>query len=327
VAATRKKETAALAFSTDFRSRLEDGGATRVEISIAQFEGVLTAAQADRLRTDLAANQKRRNEIFARAERVSSVLQTNGRLDPQDPNDHTDVADHYAVTLKPTLADRDPAQRASAIRSYAEITGIMPEIGIKTLLALTVTGDPASRVAATRELSELLRIDAAARDRVPPTLATYAKMVVKLADTDAIPSDEIIKMGDGLIRTLSRGAEENMPNPGLIELATQGNSATVQFNGQLPPVVADNRNRKPTINIPDYRKNAPGLAKDVWQQWSNKINSLPDISPLEERIYLELFAAEGGIEVNKLNGSKAGVVKKTVTTQPGQIKHSPAMAD
>ena len=70
--------------------------------------------------------------MSAKAGRVTSVLEAGKRLLPEDFDDHDDVAHHYEATLKPSLADLDPAQNASAISGYVSDIGFAPDEAIKT---------------------------------------------------------------------------------------------------------------------------------------------------------------------------------------------------
>ena len=208
------REGAALAFTIDFRPRLKTGEATLAEIATAETGGILTPARADRLRSDLADDQNRRETIAARAEKVTSALQTEGRLNPEDFDDHDDVGHHYEATLKPSLAGLDPAQKASAISGYVADTGIAPDAALKTLLGLTATGDASNRIAAARELFAVFDTDPTARDKVPPGLAAHAETLVDLADTYEPAPDEAIKRlatADAFFGDSAPGADR--PNP------------------------------------------------------------------------------------------------------------------
>ena len=114
----------------------------------------MSPARAQRLRTELADEQNRWETVSAGADRISSKLQSGGRLDPEDTADHDDVAHHYEATLRPALADLDPSQKAIVIRGYVANTGIAPEAAVKSLLGLAVAGDPTNRIVATRPLKE-----------------------------------------------------------------------------------------------------------------------------------------------------------------------------
>jgi len=72
----------------------------------------------------MAEEQKRREAVSARAGRISSLLDAGSRPDPEDTDDRDDVAHHYAATLRPSLADLDPARKAAAIGAYVLDTGI-----------------------------------------------------------------------------------------------------------------------------------------------------------------------------------------------------------
>ena len=223
------RSTAAIAFATGFRPRLVTGEATHGEIAAAETGGVLTTNQAERLRTEMAEEQIRREQVSAKAGRVTSVLQTGSRLDPEDLDDHDDLAHHYEATLKPALADLDPAQKASAISGYVAQTGIAPEAAVTTLLGLTATGDAEGRIAATRELVAVFDTDPTARNKVPPGLAAYAETLVDLADTYELAPDEAIKTADAFFGDSGPGADR--PNPALFQLVSAKNTG-VQTDAQ-----------------------------------------------------------------------------------------------
>ena len=176
----------------------------------------------DRLRAELADQQSRRENVSVRAGRISSVLEAGGRLDPEDFDDHDDVAHHYETTLRPTLTDLDPIQKAAAIRGYVEETRIAPDAAIKSLLGLTATDDAGTRIAAARAVTETFAIDPTARDKVPPVLSLHAETMAQLADTDSIPPDDIAKTADALFGKGTPGASANWPKPTLIQLAMAG---------------------------------------------------------------------------------------------------------
>jgi hypothetical protein len=108
-----RRETSALAFTANFRPRLEAGEATLAEITGAETEGILSPARAQRLRAEFQDAQQRREQVSARTERISSVLEKGGRLDPEDFDDHDDVAHHYEATLH--------CRRASARKSFQHL--------------------------------------------------------------------------------------------------------------------------------------------------------------------------------------------------------------
>jgi hypothetical protein len=254
-AVAREIETKALTFNTGFRSRLAGGGATLAEIATAHNEGVLTTAQVDRLHADFTVEQQRRSKASARAERVSSKLQTANRLDPEDFDDHDDVAHHYAATLKPSLAELDPARKAAAIGGYVAETGIAPEAALNSLLALTATGDPANRIAAARELVAVFKTDPTARDRVPPSLATHAETMAQLADTGSILPEKIIEATNALFGASTPGPAGDQPNAPLIQLAAARTSATVQTDAQpdAQPEAASEKDVPPGVEAKQFR--------------------------------------------------------------------------
>ncbi|MDA1326498.1 MAG: hypothetical protein O3C34_17365 [Proteobacteria bacterium] len=95
-----KREIATLAFTANFRPRLATGEATLAEISGAETEGILTPARANRLHTELADEQNRRDKVSARATHVTLALQTGDRLNPENSRTQDDLAHHYAATFK-----------------------------------------------------------------------------------------------------------------------------------------------------------------------------------------------------------------------------------
>jgi hypothetical protein len=66
-----RPETSALAITANFRPRLEAGEATLAEITGAETKGILSPARAQRLRADLADAQQRKQQISARAGRIT----------------------------------------------------------------------------------------------------------------------------------------------------------------------------------------------------------------------------------------------------------------
>ena len=211
------------------------------------------------MRSDLADEQNRRETIAARAEKVTSALQTGGRLNPEDTDDHDDVGHHYAATLKPSLAELDPAQKPAAIGGYVADTGIAPDAALKTLLGLTATGDASNRIAATRELVAVFDTDPTARNRVPPGLAAYAETLVDLADTYELAPDEAIKTADAFFSDNAPGADR--PNPALLQLVSAKNTG-VQIDAQ-PDAQADTTRENDTAPT-DVTEDAESDEDDVF---------------------------------------------------------------
>ncbi|MDA1324812.1 MAG: hypothetical protein O3C34_08700 [Proteobacteria bacterium] len=201
--------------------KITDSGIPK--LSLNQRRLVLTA--------DFTAGQDRRKTISAKAERIASMLQTESRPDPKDLDDQDDVAHHYAATLRPTLADLNPAQKAAAIRGYVEETGIAPDAALKSLLGLTATGDPATRIAAASALTKIFAIDTTARDRVPPALAAHAELMVQLADKYEITPEKAVRTAEALFGVGATGA--NQPSPALIQLAGAKNNAGEQTDEEF----------------------------------------------------------------------------------------------
>jgi len=176
------------------------------------------------------------------------------------------MAHHYEAVLKPPLADLDPAQKASTIGGYVADTGITPDAATKTLLAMTVTGDPASRIAAARALTDIFDIDPQARDSVPPPLADLAGLLRRLADTDTIPPEDIVNAADALFRDGAKGT--NQPNPALLQLATAeidaedtaGNKDDVFF-GEDAPFPEDDDGAADSL-VAEFRSIRDGLAEE-----------------------------------------------------------------
>jgi len=215
----RDKESSALAFARDFRARLATGAAGHAEIAAAETAGTLGPGRAATLRAELDADTARRDKANAGAGRVAALLEAGSRPDPGNPDHRADVAHHYEATLKPALAELDPARKAAAIGAYVKDIGIAPDAAFKSLLGLAVAGQPEGRIAAARALTDLLVRDPGIRDRVPPALAEFADLMRSLADTDAVPPGEIVRAGDAFLRELLPRTPDDQPNPGLRLLA------------------------------------------------------------------------------------------------------------
>jgi hypothetical protein len=232
-AAARERKAAALAFTAGFRARMENGEATHAAIAKARTEGVLTAARADRLLAEMEDDHNRRAEAFVRTSRIASLLQTGGRPDAENQEDRADVADHYETALKPTLADLDPAQQASAIGTYVAETGIAPDAAVNALMGLTVIGEAANRIAAARQLISLFDIDRTVRDRLPNALAGQARLMIRLHDIYGIPPEEAVATPQTLFA--HHGLDDPDPTP--VPLAGSDTDAGAQPDGQThgPP--------------------------------------------------------------------------------------------
>ena len=70
--------------------------------------------------------------------------------------------------------------------------------------------------------------------------------------------------------------------------------------------------RKPVIGVPAYRKEVIGQQGQVWQIWTQSVNRLPKLSPTEERAYMEIFAAEGGVTQHKGTSTWSGIEQDTL---------------
>ena len=64
---SRQRETAALAFTTGFRPRLETSDATHGDIASAETDGMLSPARADNLSTELAGHMSHMETLSGRA--------------------------------------------------------------------------------------------------------------------------------------------------------------------------------------------------------------------------------------------------------------------
>jgi len=185
----------------------------------------------------------RRQDIDTRAGRITALLEAGNRPDPDDPDYRADVAHHYEATLRPALVELDPARKAAAIGAYVNDTGIAPDAALDTLLGLTVAGEPDGRIAAARQLSDLLARYPEEWDRVPPAIIELADFIARLAGTDAIPPREIVKAGDAFLRELLPLPADDRPNPGLRLLASVksggGQPAAGQAGGQTDAAYPD----------------------------------------------------------------------------------------
>jgi hypothetical protein len=140
------------------------------------------------------------------------------------------VAHHYDATLKLSLADLEPAQKASAISGYVTEIGIIPDAALNTLLGLVATGAAPGRIAAARELITVLDTDPTARDRTPPALADFAETIERLAELDAIPPEVIIKTAEGFLG--GNEVASDQPNHALLHLARAADKSNVPTDEQ-----------------------------------------------------------------------------------------------
>ncbi len=67
------------------------------------------------------------------------------------------------------------------------------------------------------------------------------------------------------------------------------------------------------VPVPAYRKDTFLRQPNVWPRWSNAVGRLPGTSSQERRAYAEIFAAEGGTDINPVNRSKGGVTRTTLS--------------
>ena len=313
-----KREAAALAFTTGFRRRLTTGETTLAEITGAETEGILTPARADRLRTELTDEQIRRDKVSAGAERITLALQAGDRLNPADFGDQDDVAHHYAATLKPSLTDLEPAQKAAAISSYVADTGIVPDAALKTLLGLAVTGEPTGRIAAAQALKTVFIFDPTAPDQVPRTLLAHAHIMAQLAETGSIAPEEIIKVADALIGMGAPGAGADQPSPALIQLAKAENNAGAQPS--TPPGAAGANNTALTEIIEDTEVD-DDISFDEDGLLSGEGNDASIESFIEQfGILRDTLADEGNAESNALVGSIDALVGAIDRHDPEEIE-------
>ncbi|MCF3628179.1 hypothetical protein RJ527_08890 [Thalassospiraceae bacterium LMO-SO8] len=64
--------------------------------------------------------------------------------------------------------------------------------------------------------------------------------------------------------------------------------------------------------VPLYRKQVIKGQKDEWPKQHDAFTRLPGLSGSEHRAYMEIFAAEGGGNVNPSNGATAGITRTTL---------------
>jgi len=68
----------------------------------------------------------------------------------------------------------------------------------------------------------------------------------------------------------------------------------------------------PVIPVPAYRKDVIGGQGARWTDWSNATRSLPAVTPNEQRAYTEIYAAEGGDEIDPSSGAISGITPSTL---------------
>jgi hypothetical protein len=68
----------------------------------------------------------------------------------------------------------------------------------------------------------------------------------------------------------------------------------------------------PIIPEPAYRQSVLKQQRNVWPRWSQAVRSLPSGSPNEQRAYAEIFAAEGGNEVDRFSNAASGITPATL---------------
>ncbi len=68
----------------------------------------------------------------------------------------------------------------------------------------------------------------------------------------------------------------------------------------------------PVIPVPAYRKDVISGQGTRWTEWSNATRSLPAATHNEQRTYAEIYAAEGGDDIDRSSGAMSGITPSTL---------------
>jgi len=112
------------------------------------------------------------------------------------------------------------------------------------------------------------------------------------------------KTGSGNSRPTVQAAQTAATTGQVAQAAPPSAAPSQSPAGSTPPSI---------VPVPAYRKDTFHRQPGVWSQWSNAVRRLPEASPQERRTYAEIFAAEGGMEINTVNRSKGGVTRTTLS--------------
>lgn len=70
--------------------------------------------------------------------------------------------------------------------------------------------------------------------------------------------------------------------------------------------------RKPVVSDPPAGKKDLAGVRDHWMRFNDAVARLPDVTDTERHVYSRIFAAEGGMDVDKAGGAVAGVTPDTL---------------
>jgi hypothetical protein len=295
---------------SDLNRRLAVGQATHTDIADAESRGTLTADEASRLRDQLAvADQARAAEATA-ATRVARTLSDGNSLDPSSPADRAAVDAHWRTSVVPTLDANPASDTTSAIIDYVSAIGTAPPDALRRLTGQCFDGVPTARVAAARALADSLRIDPEIADSVPPEIREAVVRTASLADVGLPPGKALAPVDAiepttiplrstafGWANDVNPGANANGTSPGAAG-ATTGTSAS---NTPIPPK-------------PAYK--AKAFPDADWRHWIGALSNA-GLPPVQARVYQEIFAAEGGSNINPKNGAKSGITQETLNLLVG----------
>ena len=289
----------------DLGRRIADGQATHADIADAEASGALTGAEAARMRDQLAETDRARAAETVAAAGVAQALSDGRSFDPLSTADRAAVDAHWRTAAAPALAT-DPAPAAArVITDYVGAVGIAPSDAIRRLTEVCFGADPADRVAAARALGDCLRIDPQAGDALPPEIRDAVLRTASLADA-GLPADKAVAPLDRVdLTAISRSADASAGE----EIGTTTVESVTDAGDAADTATARPRVNAPIPPPPAYKRDAVPDAD--WVPW---IGALVDagLSDTQQRVYGEIFAAEGGSKINPRNGAKSGIIQETL---------------
>lgn len=103
---------------------------------------------------------------------------------------------------------------------------------------------------------------------------------------------------------------EPSKRPSLLTAASGSPSNPAQ---QVKPLA-----RPPIIPVPAYKRFVFRPRLHEWTQWTRAVRALPSTTVAEERVYLEIYAAEGGLQKDPNSSAFAGILQKTLDEMVGK---------
>jgi len=112
----------------------------------------------------------------------------------------------------------------------------------------------------------------------------------------------------------SKTEPESKPMPPKAKSVSQTEiqPAPVKAPPQIAQAAPMAQGAKPVMPIPEYKKYAVGVQGRKWQDWGIAVKQLPNLSPAEEKSYMEVFAAEGGTEPDPESTAVGGILQSTL---------------